>query len=332
MKKTLLALAVFAYSQANAQLTVTDSLTTAQVETLLTGLGVTITGVTVNCHSQSLAQFSGITEVPITNGILLSTGKAEDFANSASFLAQADMGTPGDSTIYYELGGVIATYDGCSVDFDCVPSEDTLEFNFAFGSEEYLEWVGAGVNDAFGIYITGPGFTGSPNVATLPGGEIVCVDSVNAWTNPTYYVDNSAGAYVSFDGFTTNLKAFAVVIPGSSYHFKVAISDVADGIFDTGVMLEAFSFRSVSAGVTTGIANATPKSKVTAYPNPTSGIINFSGENISEVILADATGKTIMSKQMNGTNSMDISTLETGSYFAKIVSANGVEVKLISKI
>jgi hypothetical protein len=243
MKKLLLYFFLITSIHLNAQLTIQDSLTISQVETLLTGLGVTISGVTINCHPTSLAQFSGLSEVPISNGLLLTTGNSNEMANAASYFAGSGIGTNGDSTIYYALGAAIPTYDGCSIEFDCKPIEDTLMFNFAFGSEEYPEYVGSAFNDAFGIFMSGPGITGEVNVAALPTSQIVSINNVNATTNAAYFIDNTAGVNVAFDGFTTNLQVFAVVIPDSIYHFNIAISDVADGVFDSAVMLEAFSFQ-----------------------------------------------------------------------------------------
>ena len=81
---------------------------------------------------------------------------------------------------------------------------------------------------------------------------------MNAGINADFFGDNEAQLRqsVAYDGFTTNLTAFAVVVPGEAYHFKTAVADVADAAFDSGVMLEAFSFRSMG-GLSTGLIGAT---------------------------------------------------------------------------
>jgi hypothetical protein len=48
----------------------------------------------------------------------------------------------------------------------------------------------------------------------------------------------------------------AVVLSGETYHFKIAVADGGDDILDSGVFLEAFSFR--STGVSTGVTAAAP--------------------------------------------------------------------------
>ena len=241
---------------ATAQLTITDSLNTATLTTLLEGLNVSITNLTVNCAPEAHGQFSGVSEVPISNGLVLSTGRAEDMAGAVGDFRTSVLNRPGDPDLTQLVGG-FSTFDACVLEFDCVPLGDTLLFNFSFGSEEYPEFVGAAFNDAFAIWLTGPGFPIATNVAEIPGGVPVSINTVNATTNPAYFVDNQAipGQHCAYDGFTQNLTAFAVVQPGATYHFKIAVSDVSDMSFDSGVFLEAFSFRSVM-GIGTSIAEA----------------------------------------------------------------------------
>lgn len=49
---------------------------------------------------------------------------------------------------------------------------------------------------------------------------------------------------IQFDGFTKMLTAKAILIPEKKYHFKIAIADVNDKIFDSAVILKAHSFKS----------------------------------------------------------------------------------------
>ncbi len=260
MKRLSSLLLSVATLSASAQLTVTDSLTNATISQLLEGLNVSISNVQVNCPDNALAHFTGTSELAISEGILLTSGEAASVAGPVSDMAMGTLMTPGDADLEISLGGGMPTYDACVLEFDCIPYGDTLLFNFSFGSEEYPEFVGSGFNDVFAIYLSGPGFPMPTNVAALPDGTPVAINNVNAGINPAYFHDNefpSPGQYVSYDGFTTNLTAFAVVSPGDTYHFKVAIADVGDMILDSGVFLEAFSFRSVNL-ITTSIGeNAT---------------------------------------------------------------------------
>jgi outer membrane protein OmpA-like peptidoglycan-associated protein len=60
-----------------------------------------------------------------------------------------------------------------------------------------------------------------------------------------------------YDGFTKVLMAKAKVTPEKKYHFKIAIADVHDRFYDSGVLLNAHSFKSydqygIVKGDTTG--------------------------------------------------------------------------------
>lgn len=165
------------------------------------------------------------------------------------------------------------TYDASVLEFDFVTTSENLSFKYVFASEEYLEYVGSKFNDVFAFFIEGPGL-GKINIAKLPDGKTpITVNTVNNELNEQYYVDNTyvntTDPYVwdvrnrkvienkyylkkeippkynvQFDGFTTILEAKCKVIPDQVYHIKIAISDVGDGILDSGVFLEAGSFSS----------------------------------------------------------------------------------------
>ncbi|MCB9188603.1 MAG: choice-of-anchor L domain-containing protein [Flavobacteriales bacterium] len=59
-----------------------------------------------------------------------------------------------------------------------------------------------------------------------------------------YYVDNNSGTAYEYDGRTIALPAVAPVVCGNTYHIKLAIADTGDGLYDSGVFLEAGSFAS----------------------------------------------------------------------------------------
>ncbi|MBL7964146.1 MAG: T9SS type A sorting domain-containing protein [Flavobacteriales bacterium] len=317
----ILTTACVGMSPAKSQLTITNSLSTPDVATLLEGLNVVITNLTINCPPGAMGHFSGSSEIPITDGLILSTGMVDMVAGpNASTGDSYGWNTPGDP----DLGALVTlpTYDACVLEFDCQPLGDTLLFNFAFGSEEYLEWVGSGFNDVFAIWLSGPGFPTPTNVATIPGGTVVSVNNVNTMTNPTYYVNNETppGVFCSLDGFTQNLTVFAVVVPGATYHFKIAVADVSDMIFDTVVMLEAFSFRSVY-GISTAITSGADAQQLDLrwrdgqlellMPEFTPG---------STVRILDAMGRVQREEALNRNSTLlDVTGLSAGGYIVQVV-------------
>ncbi|MBK7754791.1 MAG: choice-of-anchor L domain-containing protein [Flavobacteriales bacterium] len=191
MKKLLPTAAFSLFALAGqAQLTITDSLTIGSITTLLEGIGVTVSNVTVNCPERAIGHFVGTSELSITEGLVLTTGGADLVAGPVANFASDYLGTPGDADLDNALGMGGITYEACVLEFDCVPQGDTLLFNFSFGSEEYQEFVGSAFNDVFGIYLSGPGFGTPTNVAAIPGGTVVSINNVNNQLNSRYYHDN----------------------------------------------------------------------------------------------------------------------------------------------
>ena len=137
----------------------------------------------------------------------------------------------------------LATNDCCILDFDVVPSCNTLRIRFVFGSEEYPEYVNSTFNDAFGFFVTGTNPAGvnynNTNVATLPDNvTIVSVDNVSPVTNNAFYINNENCTNISLDGITVVLTREIEVVPCETYHFKLAIADALDGIYDSGVFVD----------------------------------------------------------------------------------------------
>lgn len=299
----------------NAQLTVTTGLNNTDLSNLLSGLGVTISNVQVSCHANAYGEFSGTSEIPISHGLMMTTGYIDAVLLGPN--NQAGYGTDnsylGDADLTADAG--VQTYNACVIQFDCIPQGDTLEFNFGFGSEEYPEYVGAGFNDIFAIYFSDTSNT-PYNAALIPSTSIpVAINNVNNITNSSYYIDNSAGQYIQFDGLTQNLHAFAVVIPGNTYHFKIAIADAGDGVFDSGVLLEAFSFRSTPTtfNIEEELANS-----FMIYPIPANDHLQIQSKTnlpLESVVITDALGKVVLNENVQSTlAAINLSGLPNGLY------------------
>ncbi len=243
------------------------------VKQILIGNGVLVGPVSYQGPKHAIAHFQDTDfNVHLEEGIILTTGNAFFIAgpNRVPDRGWAS-GTAGDSDLDRISAG--KTHDAAILEFDFVTSSEYLSFNYIFGSEEYLEYVGSKYNDVFGFFIDGPGLD-HVNLAVLPQtGEPITVNNINHKRNKKFYHDNgytntshpyiwdnrkkkpvrnkrygktakSSPYNVQFDGFTQVMEARCMVVPNEIYHIKLTIADVSDYILDSGVLLEAGSFRS----------------------------------------------------------------------------------------
>ncbi len=256
----LLVIFLFFTLQTKAQLTVDSTFSpTLMVQTLLGG-GISVSNIS---YTGDTTHASGFFSEPsgafgITSGIMLTTGTVTN-APGPNNLDDAswDNFLPGDYLLNLYTDTTLGTNDACVLEFDFTSISDSVEFNYVFGSEEYNEFIGLGFSDVFGFFISGPGIVGQKNIALVPGTTTPCsIDSINnGYTNTgmassgpcmncQYYIDNYLGTVMQYDGYTTVLTARAGVIPCETYHIKLAIEDVTDGIYDSGVFLQGGSFKS----------------------------------------------------------------------------------------
>ena len=277
----LAVLALAVSSAAMAQLAVDNTLFPTQlVQNVLLGGGVTATNITFNggpgnIMSEQIGSFDGTaSNVGLDAGVIMATGDIQvalgpnDQGGSTEGGGNFGSGDPD-----LELLSGVSTNDAAILEFDFVPTGDSLKFRYVFSSEEYDEYVCGTVNDAFGFFLSGPSIAGpysngAINIALVPGTQIpVSINTVNNgsvgstvfppddgtncenldpnWqANSGFFVSNANGTTIEFDGSTVVLTAFAIVECGQQYHIKMAIADGGDTAFDSAVFLEAGSFTS----------------------------------------------------------------------------------------
>ncbi len=251
-----------------AQIVVTQSSNSQTLAQLLAGPGVTISNYTISCNANGSGTFNNVSSnLGIAGGAVLASGRVTNIPQVATNFASSSFTASGDAQLSTLTAGTI--YDPCILEFDIVPQGPLLKFDYVFASEEYPEFVCSPYNDVFGFFITGPNPGGgnftNKNMATIPGGSMpVAINSVNGgisgtyggttWNpancqslgNTAYYVNNLSpvNPQIVYDGMTTVLTATSAVVPCQTYHLKIAIADVADRIYDSGVFLSAYSFTS----------------------------------------------------------------------------------------
>ncbi|MBX7240294.1 MAG: choice-of-anchor L domain-containing protein [Bacteroidia bacterium] len=209
---------------------------------------VTVSNITYTGSSGSMCFFdASATPLGMNAGLLITTGTFAGLnAGNTQGGYTGTMNTPGDADLDSLIPGYM-THDAAVLEFDLVPDKDTIWFQYIFGSEEYQEFVGSAFNDVFGFFISGPGISGTQNIAFIPGTTTpVSINNVNANLNSQYYVWNDTigspcYTIMEYDGYTTPMTAYAVVIPDSTYHIKIGVADAGDQILDSGIFLDAES-------------------------------------------------------------------------------------------
>ena len=243
---TILILSFLFVNNSYSQLIINANQTPTQMADEIIGSGVTFSNPTFSGAPNSNGIFTTggtSTNLGMASGIILSTGWASDALgpNNSGSLGQTN-GTGSDP----QLASLIPGYtinDACFLKFDFIPWGDTIKLRYVFGSEEYPEWVGSSFNDVFGFFITGinpdNGTYTNLNIALIPGTILpVTIDNVNNASHSQYYVDNTNGTTIQYDGFTTVLTAWCKVKPGTQYSIKIAVGDAGDSAYDSAIFLE----------------------------------------------------------------------------------------------
>jgi gliding motility-associated-like protein len=264
-----------------AQLNITAQSNALALVQKLLGQGVTVSNVTITADPRSTGFFNNIsgTNIGLDSGIVLTSGNAKTTpllvgldgnnvlqaytipGNSGSG-AFANLATlaPGDNDLDALIQAQsLTTFDATILEFDFIPTGDSIKFRYVFSSEEYPEFPCTGVNDIFAFFIQGPGYPVKTNIALIPNTTLpVTIDNINDIVGcglfPQFYLTNQTNTKFTHNGHTQIFTAKALVVPCQSYHLKIAIADVDDAIFDSGVFLEAKSLSSNSVTIT----NITP--------------------------------------------------------------------------
>lgn len=277
IKSSLVILSFLITTFSIGQITVTNTQTPEElVNDVLVGAGVIISNVEFN-HSvplagavQAQAGFFDATgtDFPISSGVILATGNVRLAAGpNDSGGATDNEGVAVDpNDIDLDAIGTATINNEAVLEFDFIPSGDSVVFKYIFASEEYHEFSTSMFNDVFGFFISGPGFAGpfefgAENLAIIPGTALpVTMNNLNNGSTNTgpcmnceFLVDNGGGLDIQYDAYTVVLYARAEVVCGETYHIKMGIGDAGDTSLDSGVFLEASSFS--SNGISVEIAS-----------------------------------------------------------------------------
>lgn len=292
-QKSALALFLFVASISYSQITVDNSSMTVEqfVQNVFLGSGTTVSNIQfnggpANIVNEQVGEFNDPnSDVGFTNGLIMGSGDVT-MASQANTGGGSSAGGTGQGGSDPDLASITndPIFDECVIEFDFVPSGDSISFQYTFASEEYEEYVCGTVNDAFGFFLTGTNPAGgtynATNIALIPdpnnpsqytttpvsintvnpgvagtfGNAATCAAADPNWTTyNVFYTANNSGNY-EYDGRTVTLTATAAVNCGETYHIKLAIGDAGDPVFDSGVFLEGQSFNSSGLSISASVS------------------------------------------------------------------------------
>jgi len=204
--------------------------------------------------------FNNGTSFPFNDGIVLSTGGANaasgpinNFTNS-----QGNFSWPGDPDVQAVMSAVSGSpqtsWNASYIEFDFVPFQNTISFDFLFASNEY-GFYQCDFSDTFIFLLTDLNTNITTNIALVPSTttpiSVVSIrdnafnggcSSENVSFFGNYYLSNPNNAPINFYGATVPMTANGTVIPGNNYRIKLAIADRLDNLLDSAVFIKGSSF------------------------------------------------------------------------------------------
>ena len=211
----------------------------------------------------------------------------------------------------------------------------TTVADIALGSPDHTSLVTAVVQEELlpvltdplaSLTVFAPTNTAFDNLATALGTDLAGILANPELTDILlYHVLGSE--VVSSDltnGQVTTLNGQDIVVDLS---MGVMINDAnvttADLLSDNGVVhvIDAVLVPSLASIVDNDMID------VNLYPNPTNGVINVKGENITNVVVRDLTGKIVLNT--NNIKNINLTGLENGTYMITVVGTTGTVTKSI---
>ena len=179
---------------------------------------------------------------PGDTGVILSTGRAQDFTNSSGQANQSNSTSSNTSGVnnnsWFNNAAGARTYDASWLDVDFIPDNATMTMQFVFSSDEFPEYANSQYQDFVGVWVNGVQVemaVGSANPGNLVGG-----------INQNLYIDNSNDDYnTEMDGFTVTMTLTFPVTVGVVNSIRIGIADVSDSSYDSNLLIAGDSVQTV---------------------------------------------------------------------------------------
>jgi hypothetical protein len=300
------------------RLPVNTNASATQMANEIFGDGVTVVSASYTGDSRSSGIYSNGDTIsdfvtPSNTGVILSTGRATDFTNSAggssanptqaNLTASRTTDTSGvNNNALFNAAAGTNTFDAAWLDVDFIPTGNLMTMQFVFSSEEYPEFANGAYQDFFGVWVNGQ------QVELAVGDGDIDPNNLNAGSNQNLFISNVGSPYnTEMDGFTLTMTLTMVVTPGEVNSIRIGIADVLDSQYDTNVLIAGNSVQTVLVAQT---------DTAEIYPNGTA-VINVLANDVN------ATGGVLTITHINGQPVVAGSTIILNSGQQVTVNADG---------
>lgn len=231
----------------------------------LAGPGVTIHSASFSGDVDQCALFTnGEEAIGFEDGVSLTTGNASLAGQHAVSCAgcdtesEVDANNAGPDPDIAQLTN-FSQKSTATLEFTFSTVNDQIEFEFVFASLEYPSFVNSVYNDRFLLCMSGPGISGpftngAINIATLPNGDFVSINTVNGGnifepaSNPEYFkanypLINPITHYWRYNGQTVPIKIVRNIQCNKIYTLKLVIANIKDNKRDSGVFFKKGSLK-----------------------------------------------------------------------------------------
>ncbi len=227
MKKLyFLFMVFFVCSKADAQIKIDLTNVDDWIKANFVGQGVVIGNVKTHLAAkEAIGVFSNNGVLQLSSGLVMSTGDVRRIPGlNDKYNESTGFNNSGQAEKDPDLQQIekAPLYDISAIEFDFVPYNNSISFNYQFGSDEYPEYVGSAFNDVF-AFIVSDGES-SKNIALIPGKNTpVSINTVNYKTNAKYFIDNNVFSLKTIKRNDPNLgteEIYRTFVGGVLYSIK----------------------------------------------------------------------------------------------------------------
>ncbi|HEY1063421.1 MAG TPA: OmpA family protein [Daejeonella sp.] len=219
MKKYLFLLFAVLFSAADSftQIRLSSIKVDEWVKKNFSGQGVIIGNIKFKGYPLSTLSYTSAGNIlQVQKGLILSTGNSFNVAGyNNSHNQSSTFGDILSPQTDPDLSAIVSgkLFDICSIEFDFVPMDNSIQFNYQFGSDEYPEYVDSPYNDVFAFIVSDESST--KNIALIPGtGVPVSINTVNFKLNQDHFIDNNLYKQVTIKRQEPLKSTYRGTLPG----------------------------------------------------------------------------------------------------------------------